>query len=92
MSPNSNITDHHRIVEALFEAFLGTWHTGWHSVLLAIYLGSIQLNGFGRAVVDALFKALEEQHRISLLGTFSSLYLLCRQAIDVSSLGTWPAL
>ncbi len=37
-------------------------------------------------------KALEEQRKISLSGASSSLGLLCRQAIDVSSLGTWPAL
>ncbi len=92
MSPNSDITDHRRIVEALFEAFMDTWRTGWHSVVLVCYLRSIQPNGFGRAVVDALIKALEEQRKISLAGTSSSLGLLHCQAIDVSSLGTWPAL
>ena len=92
MFPNSNITDHRRIVEVLFEAFMGTWRTCWHSVVIARYMRSTQPSGFGRAIVNALIKALEEQRKISLSGVSSSLHLLRCQAIDVSCLGTWPAL
>ncbi len=52
----------------------------------------IQPNEFSRAVVDTLIKALEEQHKISFLGASSSLGLLHHEAINVSSLGTWPVL
>ncbi len=51
--------------KALYEAFMGTWRTSWHSTILPITLKRSN-HRFSRTVIDALFKALKEQMKICL--------------------------
>ncbi len=91
-TPNVAVSEHRRVVEGLYEAFMATWRTNWHSSVLIRYLQTLDMDDGAKAVVDALFKAVVEQRSTSLAGAASSVGLMRRQAIDASSLGNWTAL
>ncbi len=88
-TPNSAVIEHRKVVEALYEAFMGVFRTNWHASVLVCYLFLTAPDSCGRNTACYLYRALVEQRTLCLTGTSSALGLIRRQTIETSSLGNW---
>ncbi len=90
--PASSVSDHRKVVEALYEAFMGAFHTNWHCSVLTRYFFEHAHDTFTRDTALYLYHALVEQCKVVLAGASSSLGLVRRQAVETSTLGNWTPL
>ncbi len=91
-TPNSAVIEHRKVVEALYEAFMGVFRTNWHASVLVRYLFLTASDSCGRNTARYLYRALVEQRTLCLTGASSSLGLIRHQAIETSTLGNWTPL
>ncbi len=88
--PASTVVDHRKVVEALYEVFMGTFRTNWHTSLLVCYFFNSVQDSFARGTALFLYQALVEERKVCLAGASSSLGLIRRQ--EMSTLGNWTPL
>ncbi len=88
----ATVIDHHKVVEALYEDFMSTFHTNCHASILVQFFFDTAQDRTSKDVSLYLYQALVEQQGICLKGASSSLGLIRRQAVEMSTLGNWAPL
>ncbi len=90
--PATTVTDHRKVVEGLYEAFMATFCTNWHAYILVCFFFETAQDSISRDVALYLYRALVEQRSICLKGASSSIGLIRRQAVETLTLGNWTPL
>ncbi len=89
--PAATIINHRKVVETLYEAFMATFRMNWHASVLVRFFFDTAQDRTSRDVALYLYQAL-----VWNSGAYASreplLGLVCRQAVETSTLGNWTPL